>query len=133
MLNGGIVSSEGIEEHLRHVDGVMLGRAAYHDPWVLADAGKTRAEVVRAMVPYVEDELRKGNTVRNVARHMLGLYHGTRRARLWRRMLSDATALRQNDPRLLLDALDSVEGSGSMIAPCPPTSKSSAVPRSASA
>jgi tRNA-dihydrouridine synthase A len=115
VINGGIVSAEGIQEHLRHVDGVMLGRAAYHDPWVLADAGKSRAEVVRAMVPYVEDELPKGNTVRNVARHMLGLYHGTRRARLWRRMLSDAAALRRNDPRLLLEALDAVEGSGSMM------------------
>jgi tRNA-dihydrouridine synthase A len=133
VINGGIVSAEEIQRHLEHVDGVMLGRAAYHDPWVLADAGKTRAEVVRTMVPYVEKVVAAGGTVRNVVRHMLGLYHGTRRARLWRRMLSDAAALRRNDPALLLEALDAVEGSGSMIAACPPTSKSSAVPRSASA
>jgi tRNA-dihydrouridine synthase A len=133
VINGGIVSSDGIEAQLRHVDGVMLGRAAYHDPWVLADAGKTRAGVVQAMLPYVEGVVFGGGTVRNVARHMLGLYHGTRRARLWRRMLSDSAALGRNDPRLLLEALDAVEGPKSMIAACPPTSKNSAAPRSASA
>jgi tRNA-dihydrouridine synthase A len=131
--NGGIVSVSEVQAHLEHVDGVMLGRAAYHDPWVLADAARTRADVARAMVPYVEAHVSKGGSVRNVVRHMLGLYHGTRRARLWRRMLSDAGALRRNDPRLLLETLDAVESPGSMIEPCPPTSKSSAVPRSASA
>jgi tRNA-dihydrouridine synthase A len=133
VINGGITSAEEIQGHLAKVDGVMLGRTAYHDPWVLADAGKSRADVVRAMVPYVANEVAKGNTVRNVARHMLGLYHGTRRARLWRRMLSDAAALKRNDPALLLETLAAVEGPGSMIESCPPTSKSSPVPRSASA
>ena len=110
VLNGGIASLDKVHP----VDGVMLGRAAYHDPWVLADPGKKRADVVLSMKSYCETL--KGVPLRSVARHMLGLYHGTRRARLWRRMLSDSTALKRNDPRLLLEALDAVEGSGSIMA-----------------
>lgn len=115
VLNGGLTTAAQVREQLAHVDGVMIGRAAYHDPWLLADAGKTRAEIVRAMVPYVERVVASGGAVRNVARHMLGLYHGTRRARLWRRMMSDSAALRRNDPRLLLEALDAVEGRASIM------------------
>jgi tRNA-dihydrouridine synthase A len=115
VINGGLTSVEQIEAQLEHVDGVMLGRAAYHDPWVLADAGKTRADVVRTMVPYVRKVVADGGSLRNVARHMLGLYHGTRRARLWRRMLSDANALRRNDPNLLLETLEAVENGEGMM------------------
>jgi len=105
VLNGGITSWPQIDVHLEKVDGVMLGRAAYHDSWILADEGKTRAEVVRAMARYAAGQA----SLRHVARHMLGLYHGHPRARLWRRMLSDPARLSQNDPRLLLEALDAVE------------------------
>ncbi len=110
VLNGGIATKEQIAEHLPQVDGVMLGRAAYHDPWVLADEGNTRERVVKAMVDYCESFPKQdGFSLRSVARHMLGLYHGTRRARLWRRMLSDAEALKRNDPALLLEALEAVQ------------------------
>jgi len=113
VINGGIVSQEQIQEQLQRVDGVMLGRAAYHNPWLLADPGKTRAEVVRAMYEYA----RKGQfLLRNVTRHMLGLYHGHRRARLWRRMLSDPVLRDKNDPALLLDALEAVESRAMMAA-----------------
>ena len=105
VINGGVTSWDQADTHLAHVDGVMLGRAAYHDSWILADAGKTRAEVVHAMLAYASGL----PSLRLVARHMLGLYHGHPRARLWRRMLSDPARLSQNDPRLLLDALDTVE------------------------
>jgi tRNA-dihydrouridine synthase A len=105
VINGGITSWAQIDEHLSQVDGVMLGRAAYHDSWVLADPGKTRAEVVQAMARYAAGV----SGLRHVARHMLGLYHGHPRARLWRRMLSDPTRLSQNAPTLLLDALEAVE------------------------
>jgi tRNA-dihydrouridine synthase A len=110
VINGGIVSREQITEQLKHVDGVMLGRAAYHNPWVLADAGKTRAQVVRKMAVYAQEVISAGFPIRNVARHMLGLYHATPRARLWRQMLSDSNLLKRNDPSLLLEALDVVEG-----------------------
>jgi tRNA-dihydrouridine synthase A len=109
VINGGIASLLSVEEHLLHVDGAMLGRAAYHDPWVLADAGRTRRDVVFAMVAYLKKVLSDDVKVRNISRHMLGLYHGTRRARLWRRMLSDSARLSQNDPALLLEAMEAVE------------------------
>ena len=105
VLNGGITAWKQIDAHLAEVDGVMLGRAAYHDSWLLADPGKTRAEVVQAMAAYAAGQA----SLRHVARHMLGLYHGHPRARLWRRMLSDPARLAQNDPRLLLEALEAVE------------------------
>ena len=111
VINGGITSKSEIAEHLARVDGVMLGRAAYHDPWLLADAGKTRAAVVRVMFDYSTREIAKGTSLRAIARHMLGLYHGCPRARIWRRMLSDAESLRKNDPELLLRALEEAEPS----------------------
>jgi len=115
VINGGIVSREQIDLHLKQVDGVMLGRAAYHNPWLLADAGKTRADVVGKMAAYARDAIAMGFSLRNVTRHMLGLYHATPRARLWRRMLSDSALLQRNDPALLLQALDAVESGGSMM------------------
>ena len=109
VLNGGITRNE-VDPR---VDGIMLGRAAYHDPWVLADDGKTRRDVVLAMFAYLKKIHSSEVKVRNVARHMLGLYHGHRRARLWRRMLSDSARLSQNDPALLLEALEAVESTSS--------------------
>jgi len=105
VINGGITTHAQIDSQLARVDGVMLGRAAYHDPWLLADAGKTRADVVKEMAAYAKTVA----SLRQVTRHMLGLYHGHPRARLWRRLLSDSTLLKQNHPGLLLDALDAVE------------------------
>jgi tRNA-dihydrouridine synthase A len=108
VINGGIASWADITTHLAYVDGAMLGRAAYHNPWLLADPGKTRAEVVRAMYEYA----RSVASIRHVTRHMLGLYHGHRKARLWRRLLSDSERLRPNRPELLLEALEAVETPG---------------------
>ena len=110
VINGGISTKESIQAHLSRADGVMLGRAAYHDPWVIADEGNSRADVVRAMFEYAERQ----PVLRHVTRHMLGLYHGHPRARLWRRMLSDPARLARNDPALLLDALAAVEGKAAL-------------------
>jgi tRNA-dihydrouridine synthase A len=112
VVNGGITSTPEMSLHLQKTDGVMLGRAAWHDTWVLADGGKTRAQVVEAMVAYCRrlQERDKSFSLRTVARHLLGLYHGMPRARLWRRMLSDAAELKRNRPELLLEALETVEG-----------------------
>jgi tRNA-dihydrouridine synthase A len=67
------------------------------------------------MLPYAKREIEKGASLRSVVRHMLGLYHGTRRAKLWRRRLSDSAVLAKNDANLLLETLEAVEGSGSMM------------------
>jgi tRNA-dihydrouridine synthase A len=108
VINGGINSWADITNHLAYVDGAMLGRAAYHNPWLLADPGKTRPQVVRAMYEYAKGV----DSVRHVTRHMLGLYHGHRKARLWRRLLSDSERLKPNRPELLLEALEVVEAPG---------------------
>ena len=105
VINGGITSVEQISLHLKSVDGVMIGRAAYSDPWLLADEGKTRADVARRMYEYA----RRVESLRHVTRHMLGLYHGMRRARLWRRLLSDSARLKHNRAELILEALEAVE------------------------
>jgi tRNA-dihydrouridine synthase A len=110
VLNGGITTRVQIEAQVGKVDGVMLGRAAYHDPWLLADPGKTRAGVVGRMFQYCRQH--PEFTLRSVARHILGLYHGAPKARLWRRMLSDSESLKRNDPKLLLEALEAVETLG---------------------
>jgi tRNA-dihydrouridine synthase A len=107
VINGGITTRAQIEGQWAKVDGVMLGRAAYHDPWLLADPGKARAGVISRMVEYCRRH--RDVPLRGIVRHMLGLYHGAPRARLWRRMLSDAERLRENRAELLLDALEAVE------------------------
>jgi len=123
VINGGITSMDQISLHLKSVDGVMIGRAAYSNPWFLADPGRTRAEVVHAMVGYAKRQ----ESLRHVTRHMLGLYHGHPRAKLWRRMLSDPIELKKNDPRLLLRALEVAENgdrphfSHLSLAACQPT------------
>ncbi len=108
VINGGIQTWDEIHRHLARVDGVMLGRAAYHNPWLLADPGKTRADVVRSMFQYAKGV----DSLRHVTRHMLGLYHGHKKARLWRRLLSDADRLKHNGAELLLEALEVVEAPG---------------------
>jgi tRNA-dihydrouridine synthase A len=124
VINGGITRLEQIEEQLKHVDGVMLGRAAYHDPWLLAVAGEkllgpsaqSRADVAMAMHAYAERELAKGTHLRHITRHMLGLYHGYGRAKAWRRLLSDAARLAANDPDLILEAVEIAEGRAQLAA-----------------
>ena len=92
------VHIDAVAEQLTHVDGVMIGRAAYHDPWLLADAderifglassGLSRQEVAEAMAGYMEDQAASGVPVNRITRHMLGLFHGVPGARAWRRALS---------------------------------------------
>jgi len=96
-VNGGIATVEDSLEHLRHVDGVMLGRAAYHDPYVLhrLDAAlsgsevQPRAQLLRALRPYVEDRLANGVALKHIIRHVLGLFHGQPGGRAFRQVLSE--------------------------------------------
>ncbi len=99
VLNGGLKTVDAVTDALAQVDGVMLGRAAYHDPWLLhelmqpvfgvAPAIKTRADVVRAYLPYIERELRAGTPLHSMTRHLLGMFQGQPGARAWRRHLSE--------------------------------------------
>jgi len=97
IINGGITTVEAVQVHLAHVDGVMLGRAAYHDPYVLARVEAalyglplpSRAGVLQHMRPYVEAELARGTALKHITRHLLGLYQGEPGARGFRRILSE--------------------------------------------
>ena len=99
VLNGGITSLTQAAGALQRLHGVMLGRAAYHDPYLLAavdgelfganEAPPTRAAVVAAMSTYLERQAAAGVPPRAVLRHMLPLFHGEHGARNWRRLLSD--------------------------------------------
>jgi tRNA-dihydrouridine synthase A len=117
VINGGLVEVAPTLAQLSQVDGVMLGRSAYHDSYVLAlldsnlfgAPAPSRREVVETMRQYATREVPLGTPLRAIARHMLGLYHGEPGARVWRRMLSDAQLLARNDPELLLDALSATE------------------------
>ena len=97
VINGGIAGLYEADEHLQHVDGVMLGRAAYHTPGILGEVdrrlfGEGRdvdsAQAVAVYLPYVEEQLARGVHLAAMTRHMLGLFHGERGARTWRRILT---------------------------------------------
>jgi len=97
VINGGIGSLDEAEQHLAHVDGVMLGRAAYHTPGLLGEVDRRLfsegADVapeaaVAAYLPYVRAELARGTHLAAMTRHMLGLFHGRPGARTWRRILT---------------------------------------------
>ncbi|MCZ7565383.1 MAG: tRNA dihydrouridine(20/20a) synthase DusA [Burkholderiales bacterium] len=110
VLNGGIASVGDAERELAQVDGVMLGRAAYHNPWLLAQLAtrvlggpppRSRAEVAAAMAARAARHVAGGGNLRQVTRHMLGLFHGQAGARTWRRTLSDPRWLDAGDPARL--------------------------------
>lgn len=97
MLNGGIADPDAATAHLAHVDGVMLGRAAYHDPYLLhvldvrwwGGQLRDRAGLLRAMRPYVEAQLARGIALKHMTRHVLGLFQGQPGGRAFRRVLSE--------------------------------------------
>jgi tRNA-dihydrouridine synthase A len=120
VLNGGLITLDEAVAHSALLDGVMLGRAAYHDPFLLSrvdavlfgDEGApvSRADVVARMRRYLRRETANGVAPRHVVRHMLGLYQGMRGARRWRRLLSDPHLLETMGAGILEYALREVEG-----------------------
>ena len=119
VLNGGLADWESIDRELSRVDGVMLGRAAYHDPYLLVDVDRrlfgdealppSRSAIVDALIRYADAQRAQGVSLRAITRHVLGLYHGVRGGRRFRQILSDATQLRAENPALLAAALREVE------------------------
>jgi tRNA-dihydrouridine synthase A len=99
VLNGGISTTAAIPEHLEHVDGIMIGREAYQNPWFLVDVeralgattglARDRHEVLERMLPYIVAELARGTELKHMTRHLLGLFAGQPGARAWRRHLSE--------------------------------------------
>ncbi len=119
VINGGITAWDAIERELEHVDGVMLGRVAYHDPYMLAEAdgrvfgdvrrSRSRAEVIAALTPYAAAQVARGTPLRAITRHVLGLYHGRSGGRRFRQILSDASRLKGGDVTIFEEALAAVE------------------------
>ena len=126
ILNGGVTSVDDCHEHLQHVDGVMIGRQAYHQPWFLTELERefggggetrslTREGAIRKMLPYIERELAGGAELKHITRHLLGLFAGQPGARAWRRYLSEHAHLAGAGVEVLEQALERL--------PCPPGSQ----------
>jgi len=117
VLNGGVSSEDQVAEILEHVDGVMIGRQAYHDPFFLAELDERflgsarlpdRREIVERMIPYIESELAAGERLNRITRHMLGLFAGQPGARAWRRTISENAHQANAGPEVLRKALASI-------------------------
>ena len=118
IINGGITSTDQAKEHLKKVDGVMIGRSVYHSPYMLADIEKeifkntdvaSRQEVIEKLVPYVKKELKKGTRMNQIMRHTLGLFHGQTGSSFWKRYLSENMCVRDADVKKIDHIMDKVK------------------------
>ena len=123
VLNGGINSIEKAKKELNSnqydPDGIMMGRAAYIDPFILTNIDNvfykdkkldhSRFDIVREMIPYIESEIAKGTYLNHITRHMLGLFHGVKGAKVWRSHLSENAPKRKTDINVIKEALIKIE------------------------
>jgi tRNA-dihydrouridine synthase A len=119
IANGGIRTIGQAQAQLAEVDGVMIGRAAYQNPYALAawerallgtaDPPPSRFEILERLLPYIERELAESTPLRAITRHVLGLFNGVPGARAWRRHLSEAAHVPGADARVVLEALEAVQ------------------------
>jgi tRNA-dihydrouridine synthase A len=119
-INGGVKTLEETEQHLQHVDGVMIGREAYNNPYMFADVDRTiygddnhqaasRHQAIEALFPYIEEELANGTYLNHITRHLLGMFQAVPGARKFRRHLSENATKPGADLQVLKDALAMVE------------------------
>ncbi len=118
IINGGITTLEQTQAHLKRVDGVMIGREAYHNPFILSKVDNliygleneetTRLAVVEKILPYIAEEIAKGTRLQHISRHILGLFHGQPGGRLWRRYLSENAHKPGADIETVINALREV-------------------------
>jgi tRNA-dihydrouridine synthase A len=119
IINGGIKTFEEIHTHLQHIDGVMLGREAYQNPWLLSEVDEkcfgqpkatfTRFDIVDQLIPYVEKELSEGQSLSYITRHILGLFHGQPGGKQFRRHLSEHAHKSGAGINLLIEATEKVK------------------------
>ena len=118
ILNGGITSVEQIKPHLKKTDGVMIGRAAYHTPYILAEIEKevfnnknipSRQDVIEQLIPYIKDEIKKGTRLNQIMRHTLGLFHGQTGASYWKRYWSENMCVRDADVKKIDHIMDKIK------------------------
>jgi tRNA-dihydrouridine synthase A len=117
IINGGVASIEQVKNHLNKVDGVMVGRSIYHSPYMLAEIEKeifnnhnvlSRQEVIKELVPYVKQEIKKGTRMNQIMRHTLGLFHGKNGSSFWKRYLSENMCVRDADVQKIDHIMDKV-------------------------
>lgn len=119
IINGGFTTNQNILNQLDHVDGVMIGRAAYHDPWLLAEMDhqlfkdsadiKSRTEILNEFIEYIEQQLKTGASLHSMTRHILGLYQGQPGARAFRRHLSENSHQHGNELDVMRKAVEIVK------------------------
>ena len=118
IINGGIKTTNDIKEHLKIVDGAMIGRAIYHSPYFLADIEKeifkndnvpTRSEVMENLIPYIQEQTSKGVQLNHIMRHTVGLFHGQNGSRTWRQYLSKNMCIRDADLQKVNHIMDQVK------------------------
>lgn len=119
VLNGGIETQMQAQEWLERFPGIMLGRAAYHNPWLLRQIHRdlwpetplpaSRKQAVERFLPYVEAQCMAGTGLQHISRHLLGLFQGLPGARQWRRMLTEQARTAGAGPELLLQAMHRVD------------------------
>ncbi len=118
IINGGISSSNEIKQHLKKTDGVMIGRAIYHTPYLLAEIEKeifgnknipSRQEVIEKLIPYIKEEIKKGTRLNQIMRHTLGLFHGQTGASYWKRYLSQNMCVRNADVQKIDHIMDKIK------------------------
>ena len=118
IINGGITQVHEIKNHLKKTDGVMIGRAAYHTPYLLADIENkifknknvpSRQEVIEKLIPYIKTELKKGTRLNQIMRHTLGLFHGQSGASYWKRYLSENMCVRDADVKKIDHIMDKIK------------------------
>ena len=118
ILNGGIDSIDKVKTHLKKVDGVMIGRAAYHSPFFLSHIEKevfknenvfSRSEVMELMIPYIKEETKNGTRLNQIMRHTIGLFHGQKGSSYWKRYLSENMCIREADLQKVNHIMDHIK------------------------
>ena len=118
IINGGITETNQIKKHLDKVDGVMIGRAIYHSPYFLADIEKeiyqnenvpSRNEVMEKLIPYIQEETKKGAQLNHIMRHTVGLFHGQTGSKQWKQYLSRNMCIRDADIQKVDHIMDQIK------------------------
>ena len=118
IINGGIKTIQDVKNHLKIVDGAMIGRAIYHSPYFLADIEKeifnndnipSRSEVMENLIPYIQEQTSKGIQLNHIMRHTIGLFHGQNGSKIWKQYLSKNMCIRNADLQKVNHIMDQVK------------------------
>lgn len=119
IINGGISDLEIAQKQLQYVDGVMMGREVYHNPYILSQVDSlffgddspvlSRHEIIQSFMPYIESELKQGTRLHSITRHILGLFNGLPGAKKWRRYISENAPRQEANLQVVKDGLSLVK------------------------